>query len=134
LHNALTGAITIILSVTAITVISQVMGYTEEARTTLCMISTGIASLCMIKQVYPLESNLRKLVYGVMFGLFLFGMLFMQGLLSLIDLTYQQSIIILIFVIIAQHTVAVTSRVLGWFKQLWRKRRILKAMKRNINP
>lgn len=99
MQNALIGAITIILNILFITIVSMIFGYSDSVRTTMCMITTGIASLYMIKQVFPLQSVLRKIVYYSMFGLFLTGMLFAQSLLELVELHYTQNILVIILII-----------------------------------
>ena len=99
MNNALIGAITIIMNILIITIASMIFSLSDEARTTMCMITTGIASLYMIKQVFPLQSILRKVVYYSMFGLFLFGMLFAQSFLELVELHYTQTILVIILII-----------------------------------
>ena len=99
MNNALIGAITIIINILLITIVSMIFGYPDAVRTTMCMITTGIASLYMIKQVFPLQSLLRKIVYYSMFILFMVGMLFAQGFLELVELHYSQTILVIILII-----------------------------------
>ena len=63
------------------------------------VIATGITSLYMIKRVFSLTSTLRKLVYYSMFSLFLFSMIFLQDLLSLADMEYIPTILLIIMIL-----------------------------------
>ena len=99
LLNALTGAFTIIIQILFITYTVKIFGYNLDTRTTMCVIATGITSLYMIKRVFSLTSNLRKVVYYSMFSLFLFGMIFLQDLLTLADIEYIPTILLIIMIL-----------------------------------
>ncbi len=130
LINALTGALTIVLSVCFITAVTTWFGYSEDTRETMCMITTGIASLYMIRLVYPLQSMLRKLVYCSMFTFFLGGMLFMQGLLALSDLQYVPTMLLIILIIAAPGIIKAINVSLLWIQGAYRKRKSKREMKK----
>lgn len=83
LAGALTGALTVVLWVCVNTALTARLSLSPDARSTMCLITTGVTSLLMIPRVYPLNTALRKAVFGAMLALFFGALLFFRNLLAL---------------------------------------------------
>lgn len=112
LHNALTGAITIILEISVITAISGSLHLSEDFRSTVCVMATGITGLCMIKKVFPLHTVLRKAVYYTMFVLFLGSTIVLQEFLNFVTIDYRILILTAGFVIGNPYVIEIIYRLL----------------------
>lgn len=129
LQNALTGAFTIIIEICCITLLCRILKTSELVRSTMCVLSTGVTSLYMIRKVYPLESRLRKIVYYSMFILFLICMFFLPSLLKLSNLNYKEGIALIGIILFTPYLI---DRIYEIFNSI--KHKIEKKQKRdNIN-
>lgn len=124
LQSALTGALTIITEIICITAVCSIFKEPQTIRSTMCVLTTGITSLYMIRKVYPLESMLRKVVYYGMFVFFLCCMFAVPELLNLSSFAYRELIVVLALVLVTPHLIDAIYELLNWGK---RKRAALTA-------
>jgi len=110
-HNALTGALTVVLQVSVITTVAALFDLPESVRSTMCVLTTCVTGLYMIKQVFPIKTLLRKSVFIGMFSLLFASMLFMEGFLSLENMPYRSTVLVLLLCVLAPHLI-------GWIHKL----------------
>lgn len=120
-HNALTGALVIIFNICVITGAVTLLGLSEGIRSTMCVLTTGITGLYMIRQVFSLKTKLRKTVFVGMFALFFIGMMFFYDILSLEDMPYPPMILTLLLCVISPYLITWTHQLLATLLSLWQK-------------
>ncbi|WP_343248943.1 cation-translocating P-type ATPase [Diplocloster hominis] len=121
LQNALTGALTIVLEIICITAFCRLFDTPVSVRSTMCVLTTGITSLYMIRKVYPLESVIRKVIYYVMFFLFLVSLLLVPDMLNMVDIKFREIIVVLGLVLFTPHLIDTIYEILNYGKRLYRK-------------
>ena len=137
-RNALRGALTIVFQVIVVTAAASMLGIDENMRSTMCTVTTAVTCILMIKEVFPLTTLFRKVIYcsmyiGMLAGLMIAG----EMLLSMVPLTYKATILLLMLVLATPLTI----RVMKWIcEKVWVRgrrwlrfwRKILKREAKNI--
>ncbi len=114
LQHALTGSLAIVLFICVSTACCAGLGLSEQIRSTMCMITTGLTSLYLIARVYPMNTRVRKCVFCAMFALFLGALLLLRGFLQLDELGYTPMILVIIMTVAAKPMLDVTNLAAGW--------------------
>lgn len=130
-RNALQGAMTIVLQVVIISIAGSWLGVDENIRSTMCVLTTSVTSIMMIKEVFPLTTLFRRLIYcamyiGMMLGLLIAG----EKLLYMETISFNAMMIVLMLVV----STPITLRALRWVcDKAWvRCRRLLRYSKKRV--
>ena len=98
---ALSGALCISLFVLAASLFARLTNAPDAVRSTLCVLSTGAASLALIPRVYPLRTPWRRLVFSAMLSLFVMSSLLFADLLQLVPLPPNAALLAALLIALA---------------------------------
>ena len=121
MRNALTGALVVVFNICVITAFAAWFHLSEEVRSTMCVLTTGMTGIYMIKHIFSLQTLLRKVVFIGMFALFFIGLMFFQNIILLVELPYQSMILMLLLCILSPYLIAGVHRLQVALASVWQK-------------
>lgn len=88
LSQALPGALTVVAYILMISLYTRCFGYSDEVRSTMCVILTGACSLTVLQRVCVPFSKQRRLLFTVMCVLFIISIVCLKRVFMIVSLDW----------------------------------------------
>lgn len=86
LSKALPGGLSIFFEVLLINIFCRLFHYPHDVCSTLCVLVTTLCTMLVLKNIYPLNSHYRKLIFGMMSVIAVIGLVFFHELFEMVIL------------------------------------------------
>lgn len=86
LKKALPGAISIVMEVILVSIFCQILKYPQEIRSTMCVLTTISCAFLTLKNIYPLHTKYRRLIYNIMLVMATTAIIIFHNLFELVEL------------------------------------------------
>lgn len=89
LSKSLPGSFTVFLEIIFISIFCVIFGYGHDVRSTMCVIMTTFCTMLVLKNVYPLNSFYRQMIYGSMCVVAVICLVFLHGIFEMVIVDFK---------------------------------------------
>lgn len=93
LSKALPGALAVFIEVSLVTIYTQLFGYNLDVRSTMCVILTALCTMLVQKEIYPLTTHYRRIIFTTLSVLAVVGFLLFHRFFELVKLDMQCTLV-----------------------------------------
>ena len=101
LSKSLPGSLTVFLEIILISIFCAISGYGHDVRSTMCVMMTTLCTMMVLKNVYPLNSFYRRLIFNAMSIVAIICLVFLHEVFEMIILNFHCLIVFVILSFLA---------------------------------
>ncbi len=101
LSKSLPGSLTVFLEIILISIFCAISGYGHDVRSTMCVMMTTLCTMMVLKNVYPLNSFYRRLIFTAMSIVAIICLVFLHEVFEMIILNFHCLIVFVILSFLA---------------------------------
>lgn len=101
LSKSLPGSLTVFLEIILISIFCAISGYGHDVRSTMCVMMTTLCTMMVLKNVYPLNSFYRRLIFTAMSIVAIICLVFLHEVFEMIILNFHCLIVFVILSLLA---------------------------------
>mgnify|MGYP002264177996 FL=1 len=89
LAKALPGALAVFCEITFVTLFTHYFGYSQEVRSTMCVLLTALCTMLVQKEIYPLVSHYRRFIFITLSIAIIVGFLLFHEFFEMVQLDWR---------------------------------------------
>lgn len=133
LYRALPGGITDFVLVLGVIMFNLAFNMTDDAMSTISAIVLGVVGICVLYKTCLPFTTLRKVLFGGLFAVFVFSILFLKDMFTLSPLDFSGYLVLIVFSLLAYPMIHVFTMWLDKIVEYFRPKRPKKRRKKKIS-
>lgn len=101
LARALPGALAVFGEIVLVTIFTNYYGYSQDVRSTMCVLLTALCTMLVQKEIYPLVSHYRRMIFTTLSIAIVVGFLVFHQFFEMVRLDFVCTVYLLLFALLA---------------------------------